>query len=565
MLLYLIALLVATSQARNINKIAGTDVTTILNTLANKDVNGGGQDEVVVNFQNMASHKIFDHDNAPNPLFTSVSSRIRSGSTIKAYETLQALYTISDITTEDLNSPARVTAANAFLDAVIATDLMKTAQDFLATAGLSSSDAATFKQQLFGLWFTPYARSGTTIGSSGFEGVFVGETASGDVLGLNYWYIFFLLEQAGKVNYHGWFTREKGVQMELQFSWNDDHDMMDSFLLGTSPEFDLAAYTICALANVGDCQYSKSGNPVDLTVKTTKAADGTVVIESVYPSMNGGSPVTESPGVSTTKGSYPASALQDAIDKMWDADDNKPTLYKLDWGNPRSGTKDTSPNPLITSYDEAIFEKPQYKALNAMYDAEIFHPDVCIAEDPMSGFRKQYINAVFDAFTNTTTFQIAFEYLKSVGKATDWETFRPKLWTLWMGTYSRCSGTLGSSGFEHVFSGEWKGSKVDGQHCWVKYYRHEKAGEINYHGYISYDEQLTGTFQYTWETYLKNIGGFNLGTSPGFDFSVFSICALTKTGSNACKFNLMGYPIAVTSYTQQCNDGICLSTAYPSD
>ncbi|VDK25576.1 unnamed protein product [Anisakis simplex] len=77
------------------------------------------------------------------------------------------------------------------------------------------------------------------------------------------------------------------------------------------------------------------------------------------------------------------------------------------------------------------------------------------------------------------------------------------------------SSRLAIAGFEHVFVGEWKGTKVDGQHSWVKYYLLEKRGAINYHGYIRHDENLAGTIQYTWETYRKPIGGFNIGTSPG--------------------------------------------------
>ena len=92
--------------------------------------------------------------------------------------------------------------------------------------------------------------------------------------------------------------------MELQFAWGSDHAVMDSFLLGTSPEFDLTIYTVCALANVGvrifafffeaynlkkkirklntcisfqDCQFTKSGNGVDLTVKTLSVSGVTVV------------------------------------------------------------------------------------------------------------------------------------------------------------------------------------------------------------------------------------------------------------------------------------------------
>jgi hypothetical protein len=78
-------------------------------------------------------------------------------------------------------------------------------------------------------------------------------------------------------------------------------------------------------------------------------------------------------------------------------------------------------------------------------------------------------------------------------------------------------------------------------------------------------QDLTGTFQYSWSGHLKPIGGFLIGTSPEFDFSLFSVCVLTSTGPNACKFEIDGYPLAVTSYNQTCSVGLCLSTSYPTN
>uniref|UniRef100_A0A183GE42 Endoribonuclease n=1 Tax=Heligmosomoides polygyrus TaxID=6339 RepID=A0A183GE42_HELPZ len=181
---------------------------------------------------------------------------------------------------------------------------------------------------------------------------------------------------------------------------------------------------------------------------------------------------------------------------------------------------------------------------------------VCTAEPAMTGFRKATIQAVMDTWTATPVFNLAFEYLKNKGAF---------LWNLWLGTYSRCGSTLGSSGWEHVFLGEWKSGTVDGQHDWARYYLLQKADKIDYHGYYSTVDSLTGTWQYTWENELKQKGGFLIGTSPVFDFSLLTVCALIHPGSNTCKFSIDGHPLAVTSYTQTCAAGLCLSTAYPTN
>uniref|UniRef100_A0A914R580 Endoribonuclease n=1 Tax=Panagrolaimus davidi TaxID=227884 RepID=A0A914R580_9BILA len=109
------------------------------------------------------------------------------------------------------------------------------------------------------------------------------------------------------------------------------------------------------------------------------------------------------------------------------------------------------------------------------------------------------------------------------------------------------------------------GEEIDGQHNWVRYYLLEKAGQINYHGYFSHENDLIGTFQYTWQSYLKKKGGFLISTSPAFDLSILTTCVLAHSGGNACKFNVNGNYVVVTSYHQQCAAGECISTAYPSD
>lgn len=52
-----------------------------------------------------------------------------------------------------------------------------------------------------------------------------------------------------------------------------------------------------------------------------------------------------------------------------------------------------------------------------------------------------------------------------------------------MGQYNRGGGYRGSSGLEHVFLGEKDGTTISGYHSWIKYYRDESAGKVNYLGY----------------------------------------------------------------------------------
>uniref|UniRef100_A0A0K0F3R8 Endoribonuclease n=1 Tax=Strongyloides venezuelensis TaxID=75913 RepID=A0A0K0F3R8_STRVS len=341
-----------------------------------------------------------------------------------------------------------------------------------------------------------------------------------------------------------------------------------TILIGTSPEFELAAYTLLALTNTSEATFTYDGFSIDLTVQTLND-NGVTRISKAYPGKGSGSetpsgPPTKSPG----KPGSSDQELQQLVNNMRASDEDKPQKgdITMNWGNKVSGTNDASNSNLFTSVNENIFSRPVYAKLIAVYNAKVFNPQVCDKETAISGNKKALLDAVTKEFVNTTVFKLAFKYLTDKGKVTGTiDDFYPTLFQLWFGTYTRCHGTLGSSGWEHVFSGEWKGSEIDGQHDWVRYYLLQKSGDINYHGYDSHDSNLIGTFQYTWDSYLKKIGGFFTDTSPSFDFSVLTVCALVHSGSSGCRFNLDGYPIYITSYTQECDGGRCLSTAYPSD
>lgn len=82
----------------------------------------------------------------------------------------------------------------------------------------------------------------------------------------------------------------------------------------------------------------------------------------------------------------------------------------------------------------------------------------------------------------------AHEYLVSKRKSDrDIRKFKRQLYDLWFKLYRRTKGSraLDSSGFEHVFVGETR-DKADiiGFHNWIQFYLQEKAGNVDYQGYI---------------------------------------------------------------------------------
>lgn len=74
------------------------------------------------------------------------------------------------------------------------------------------------------------------------------------------------------------------------------------------------------------------------------------------------------------------------------------------------------------------------------------------------------------------------------GKISSVTDFKTKFYLLWFNLYPRSSSkpnVLDSCGFEHVIVGELSSStSVGGFHNWIQFYREEKAGRLNYYGYV---------------------------------------------------------------------------------
>lgn len=48
-----------------------------------------------------------------------------------------------------------------------------------------------------------------------------------------------------------------------------------------------------------------------------------------------------------------------------------------------------------------------------------------------------------------------------------------------------------SSDFEHVFVGETRGKSVIGFHNWIQFHLQEKAGNVDYKGYMTSNKEVT--------------------------------------------------------------------------
>uniref|UniRef100_A0A0E0KTE0 EndoU domain-containing protein n=1 Tax=Oryza punctata TaxID=4537 RepID=A0A0E0KTE0_ORYPU len=102
----------------------------------------------------------------------------------------------------------------AFIEEIARTAPIKYLHRYLVLKGVASQDYEDFKRMLTSIWFDLYGRGGSSSSSSAFEHVFVGE------------------------------IKGRG-QGENEFEWHGVLKSVSSTLIGVSPEFEVALYTLC--------------------------------------------------------------------------------------------------------------------------------------------------------------------------------------------------------------------------------------------------------------------------------------------------------------------------------
>uniref|UniRef100_A0A3Q4GMD0 Uridylate-specific endoribonuclease n=1 Tax=Neolamprologus brichardi TaxID=32507 RepID=A0A3Q4GMD0_NEOBR len=212
------------------------ELSTIFNELWSLDVNRmtPGIDYTIsvqgrASFVSQGSHTVQDH--ASQPLFSNVNeSKLRNITTFSRFMTLLDNYERSTGVTEQVTTE-ELTEMDLFLDAVLETKVMKRAHQYLVRKGQSNL-------------------------LLGFEHVFVGETKSGtEIIGFHNWVQFYLQEKNQHLDYKGYKAREHDLPdqddhvLNLQFSWHGVVKPVGSAFIGTSPEFEMAVFTIVFLMN----------------------------------------------------------------------------------------------------------------------------------------------------------------------------------------------------------------------------------------------------------------------------------------------------------------------------
>jgi len=223
-----------------------------------------------LNYQGNAPWRYNGRDYAAWPLFKSVNPEVFNRPTIKAFIALLDNY-IHEVNVKEVNTQQEIVEVYQFLDEILRTPVMRAAHTFLRGNGKVGNSIGQFKSTLYTLWFQTYWRSGRNRikDSSGFEHVFVGETRDYEhkVLGFHSWLRFYRLEKNNDINYLGFLKKSSANRnlMMMRFRWNSDLKAIGSSFVGTSPEFDIALYTIAYLMGYSDMPIDLAGVKMKVT------------------------------------------------------------------------------------------------------------------------------------------------------------------------------------------------------------------------------------------------------------------------------------------------------------
>eukprot|EP00057_Strongylocentrotus_purpuratus_P024775 XP_011679249.1 PREDICTED: poly(U)-specific endoribonuclease [Strongylocentrotus purpuratus] len=159
--------------------------------------------------------------------------------------------------------------------------------------------------------------------------------------------------------------------------------------------------------------------------------------------------------------------------------------------------------------------------------------------------------AEMDTFMNkimaTSVMTTTYELLNEKGYFDDKASFKKYVEGVWFNLYTRSSGRLDSSAFEHTFVGEIKNSAVSGFHNWYQFYLMEKTGRLNYYGYVEEANPNLILLQFSVDNYVKKLSSLMHGVSPEFELALFTTCFVSNPGSS-CSFKLQGSTVRIQTY-----------------
>jgi poly(U)-specific endoribonuclease len=227
-------------------------------------------------------------------LFTFVDEKVLTRPTFAAFIALLDNY-FAELGVTEVVTREELAENKQFLNVILDTAVMQYVHRYLLAKGKTRSETReAFLQELDRVWFGLYSRQ-TRNDSSGFEHVFLGEIKDNEVTGFHNWIRIYMEERTKKFDYQGYIKPKRRGQssfaphsqeqfISLQFIWNGCLKPVSSSFIGTSPEFEMALYTLCFYAGDEEGKSIVQCGPYRVQLTTYKWRQGNqVYIATSFP------------------------------------------------------------------------------------------------------------------------------------------------------------------------------------------------------------------------------------------------------------------------------------------
>ncbi|CAI5439242.1 unnamed protein product [Caenorhabditis angaria] len=288
--LVLLLVLVNFAVAQKIPAFSVTDdeLVKIAQKLRDVDENGAKRGQIQINYQQHTTTRD-DSDAAKDKFFTKVDSSLLRKPSYELYLNMMDNFNKqTGVTEPKVSEKEEKDEVGKFLTHVLATKPMQELYSwFKQKKHPIATNPTVFRYWIGQLWFSHYSRALGRPDTSGFEHVFIGEIKNNEVSGMHNWLRFYTLEKNSTQNfdYKGYIVKRFNVMAALKFKWDRDLKRSGSILIGTSPEFDMALYTLCFLSRRGrdTCNVELNGCPLQITSYEIYQQNK-VYIGSIFPS-----------------------------------------------------------------------------------------------------------------------------------------------------------------------------------------------------------------------------------------------------------------------------------------
>ncbi|CAG0901122.1 unnamed protein product [Darwinula stevensoni] len=596
--------------------VTDEELRTLTEDLLELDVNNVGR-FVTVDLQGLlfqGPNIDCEEEVAPGPLFIGeLPEEVTSIETVAKMMALFDNYNPYTTDEEDVTFQEEE-EVDAFLDAVIATPVMEAAYHFLLEKGEIQDDENAFKERLKEMWFELYPRDADILGSCGFENVFMGQLRSTEVLGFHGWFYFYDQEQNEQgqgTNYLGYMDTmdfgEKGFILRNSFDWRERCKPISSLYIGASPELEMALFTVCFIARPDSyCPISLAGQDLHIHLADCCEDYETVCLgckdrcgidhDDGFPCQCHDECIQEGNCCQDFRKHCGGSTrlvtdedLRILAESLLEMDVNNVgglVTVELQGQTSQTGGDEASEPLFVGELPEEIWSIETVAKMMALFDN--YEPNITESEN-VTFEEEEEVDAFLDAVIATDVMRSAYQFLVDKEEIPeDPPAFKERLEEMWFEMYPRDGDTLGSSGFEHVFMGEFQGTAVTGFHGWFWFYLQERASRMNYFGYMNYrnltdkvrrvhsrnliipppiqqtrphPQGILLDLSFEWDGHRKPISTTYIGVSPELELALLTVCFVARPDS-LCPVRLAGEELHVQTVVMEYEGTRHVGTAY---